>query len=337
MASYERINYALRPAKTIERKMLADGFRRLTAFATLGSYRYIGFGSTYFSDFIMFHRTLNITNMLSIEKDVENQDRFDFNLPFKCVKMAYGKSTDVLPTLKWNKRTIAWFDYDGPLTADVLADVAFFATNAASGSVLVISVNANAGDDERDPPVEAAESDSGEAADSSSPAARVARRLERFKGKVGHAKVPTDVTAKDMRQWLFAGVCKRIVTNEINDTIRARNGVLEDDDRFMYSPLFNFHYADGAKMLTVGGIIYTKGEEPHYREAMFDTLPFVRNDGQAYSIEVPNLTYREIRNLEKQMPCAEDATLKAPGVPVEDTQKYARVYRYFPTFAETDV
>lgn len=337
MASYERINYALRPAKTIERKMLAEGFRRLTAFATLGSYRYVGLGSTYFSDFIMFHRTLNITNMLSIEKDVENADRFDFNLPFKCVKMAYGKSTVVLPTLKWTKRTIGWFDYDGPLTADVLADVAFFVANAASGSVLVISVNANPVDDEAESPADASETVQAEATGPNSPAARVARRLERFKGRVGHAKVPTDVTPKDMRQWKFADVCKRIVTNEINDTIRARNGVLEDDDRFMYSQLFNFHYADGAKMLTVGGIIYTKGEEPHFRAAMFDKLSFVRSNDDAYSIEVPNLTYREIRSLEKQMPCAEGSILKAPGVPFEDTQKYARVYRYFPTFAETDV
>jgi hypothetical protein len=337
MASYERINYALRPAKTIERKMLADGFQRLTAFATLSSYRYIGFGSTYFSDFIMFHRALNITNMLSIEKDVENADRFEFNLPFKCVKMAYGKSTDVLPTLKWSKRTIAWLDYDGPLTADVLADVAVFSANAASGSVLVISVNANAGDDENDPSTESIEGQPTEATESNSPAARAARRLERFKGRVGHAKVPTDVTAKDMRQWLFADACKRIVTNEINGTIRARNGVLEEEDRFIYSQLFNIHYADGAKMLTVGGIIYTKGEEPHFREAMFDGLPFVCTNGDAYAIEVPNLTYREIRSLEKQMPCAEGTVLKAPGVPVDDTQRYARVYRYFPTFAETDV
>src|SRR3954447_22525223 len=87
MASYERINYGLRPAKTIERKMLADTFRRLTTFGSLSSYRYVGFGSTYFSDFIAFHRALNITNMISVEKDEENAERFDFNVPFKCVKM----------------------------------------------------------------------------------------------------------------------------------------------------------------------------------------------------------------------------------------------------------
>jgi hypothetical protein len=336
MASYERINYALRPAKTIERKMLAEGFQRLAAFASLRSYRYIGFGSTYFSDFITFHRTLNITNMLSIEKDVENSARFEFNLPFKCVKMAYGKSTDVLPMLKWKARTIAWLDYDGPLTADVLADVAFFASNASSGSVLVVSVNANAGDDD-EAAKEANEEDADAPAQPNSAATLGALRLQRFKARVGHSKVPTDVTAKDMRQWAFADVCKRIITNEINDTIRARNGVLEDDDRFVYSPLFHLHYADGAKMLTVGGVIYAQGEETHFRAAMFDNLPFVDTGDDAYRIEVPNLTYREIRSLEKQMPCAEGAPLKAAGVPTDDANRYARVYRYFPTFAETDV
>jgi hypothetical protein len=204
--------------------------------------------------------------------------------------------------------------------------------------VLVVSVNANAADDDDQPsPAEETDEDAAQTPEPNSPAALAARRLQRFKSRVGHAKVPTDVTPKDMRQWAFADVCKRLINNEINDTVRARNGVLEDDDRFIYSQLFNFHYADGAKMLTVGGIIYTKGEEAHFREAMFDNLPFVRTNGDAYSIEVPNLTYREIRSLEKQMPCAEGTALKALGVPADDTQKYARVYRYFPTFAETEV
>lgn len=338
MPSYEDINYALRPAKSIERKMLVDTFRRLSAFASLSSYRYIGFGSTYFSDFILFHRVLNITNMLSIEKDEANAERFEFNVPFKCVKIAFGRSTAILPTLKWKTRTIAWLDYDGPLTAEVLADVAFFTTNAPSGSVLVVSVNANASDDD------AADRASDESAvvqpesdEPKSPAAAAERRLQRFRARVGHTKVPATVTPRDMRKWGIADVSKRIITNEINDTIRARNGALEGEDKVTYSQLFNFHYADRARMLTVGGIIYTLGEEKHYREAMFDSLSFVRINGEAYHIEVPNLTYREIRNLEKQMPCVDETTIKAHGVSLTDIQKYARVYRFFPTFAEADV
>ena len=90
--SYEKINYALRPAKSIERKMLCEVFRRLTPLGKLESYRYIGFGSTYFTDFILFHKSLGINSMISIEKDEGNKDRFNFNLPFRCINLKFGSS-----------------------------------------------------------------------------------------------------------------------------------------------------------------------------------------------------------------------------------------------------
>ena len=49
--SYESVNYVLRPAKNIERKMFCEAFRRLAEFGRVDSYRYVGFGSTFFSDF----------------------------------------------------------------------------------------------------------------------------------------------------------------------------------------------------------------------------------------------------------------------------------------------
>jgi hypothetical protein len=75
--SYEKINYGLRPAKCIERKMMCEAFRRLSEFGSVESYRYIGFGSTYFSDFSLFHKHLGITNMISMEQDEHNAPRFE--------------------------------------------------------------------------------------------------------------------------------------------------------------------------------------------------------------------------------------------------------------------
>ena len=42
MASFRDINYALRPAKAVERKMMVDGFRRLELAWPLSTYRYVG-------------------------------------------------------------------------------------------------------------------------------------------------------------------------------------------------------------------------------------------------------------------------------------------------------
>ena len=43
--SYQKVNYALRPAKNIERKMICEALRQLSGFCLVETYRYIGFGS----------------------------------------------------------------------------------------------------------------------------------------------------------------------------------------------------------------------------------------------------------------------------------------------------
>jgi len=53
--SYRLINYNLRPAKSVERKMLAEGMSRLSIFGKIEDYNYVGFGSTFFSDFLLLH------------------------------------------------------------------------------------------------------------------------------------------------------------------------------------------------------------------------------------------------------------------------------------------
>ncbi len=68
--SYMQINYSLRPAKSVERKMLCEAIKRLAVFDKIESYKYVGFGSAYFSDFSLIHRSLGIEDMLSIEKDI---------------------------------------------------------------------------------------------------------------------------------------------------------------------------------------------------------------------------------------------------------------------------
>jgi hypothetical protein len=143
LSSYERINYSLRPAKNVERKLMCEAFRRLSRFGKLDSYRYVGFGSAFFADFLLVHRTLGISDMISIEKDIDNGSRFEFNKPFACVKLEFGLSTGILPLLDWEPRSIVWLDYDGILNQGVLEDVAFLAAKCCSGSVVIFSYNVN--------------------------------------------------------------------------------------------------------------------------------------------------------------------------------------------------
>ena len=63
-ASYRLIDYSLRPAKFAERRMLSEMFSRLKVFGSLESYRYIGFGSIWFTDCVLFHRALGPVPLL---------------------------------------------------------------------------------------------------------------------------------------------------------------------------------------------------------------------------------------------------------------------------------
>lgn len=323
-STYERVNYRLRPAKHIERKMLVEAFRNLSEFGMLSSYRYIGFGSIYFSDFSLIHKALGITNMISIEKDANVSERFLFNRPFNCIDIQFGYSTGILEKLSWDQRTILWLDYDGTLKPEVFTDIQFFITRAPAGSVIVITVNAK-------PP----SLNSGLSPDEIIPA--LAKTVDDLKKRLGENKVPPDITGRDLRKWGTAKVYRRIITNQIEEAVSIRNGTRVVGNKLLYKQLFNFHYADGTKMLTVGGIIYDEGQQGTLEKCMFDRLEFVRSDDSLSKIDVPKLTYRELSHLDKQLPIEDLSTLHAPGIPEEDCEKYSRVYRFFPTFAETEL
>src|SRR3954471_24514148 len=122
-ASYREINYRLRPAKSVERKMIVDALRHLRGFGDLAQYRYVGFGSVFFVDFALMHRAFCICDMVSIERRRDDEKRFYFNKLFDCIEMQFGESNEVLAKLQWDGRTIIWLDYDGSINSNVLSDV----------------------------------------------------------------------------------------------------------------------------------------------------------------------------------------------------------------------
>jgi hypothetical protein len=306
-------NYAVRPAKHIERKMLCEAFSRLFPFGDVSSYRYIGFGGFYFRDFAIFHRVLGITNMVSIEIDQGNRERYQFNTPYNCIDLKFGASGDVLPSLSWDARTILWLDYTRKLDSDGLADVRWFLTNAQPGSVLVVTVNCQA-DHPNDKPVET------------------------LKGRFADDRVvPSGIVISDLKGWGTGQVSRRILKNWIDDCLADINGVRAANNGLRFRQLFNFQYADDARMLTVGGILYEQGQQAVLAHCGFDSLDFVRGNDQAFSIEVPVLTSRELRHLDRMLPQAAAALTGVEGIPMGDLEKYTRVYRYFPNYADTDV
>ena len=316
--SFRLINYSLRPAKAVERKMLCDLFRRLEPFGRIETYRYIGFGSIYFSDFQMFHQILGISDMVSIEKEGNNWTRFEFNKPFRCVDLKQGHSNVVLPSLDWSRRGIVWLDYDGKLNKEVLADIATFCSGAVTGSILLVSINV---EPERAKP-------------GASPEDQNEVRLKALAEAIGDEKVPVDVKGADLRAGGFASVCRRVIDNEIHSLLNARNGPLDSDRKASYKQLINLTYSDDAQMLTIGGVLFEKQHEDLLNQCSFHELPFVSEGAEPINIRAPKFTQKEIRALNSTLPQGETDKAALPGVPETDVVEFAKIYRYYPTFGE---
>jgi hypothetical protein len=305
--SYERVNYRLKPAKHVERGMILEALQRLRVFAPLRNYRYVGLGSTYFADFIVVHRLLGIKKMISIEKDEAERARFLFNRPFRTVKLIFGHSNTVLPTLAWTTPCIVWLDYDGPLTDAVLTDIDWVCSAAPSGSVLIITVHAHPG--------------------------TTGTRIETLKKNIGAKNVPNGITAEGhLAGWQLAEAGRTVIDSAIREAIRDRS---TRTATMSYEQLFNFHYQDGARMSTVGGVLLDDHQRGDLDKCSFGDLSYVKAGKDACRITVPFLTNREVRWLDRRLPATATGA-KAPMIPEGDVEAYEDIYRFFPTFVDAE-
>ncbi|HWX17379.1 MAG TPA: O-methyltransferase [Chthoniobacterales bacterium] len=324
-ASFEKVHYLLRPAKNIQRKMLAELFQRLAQLRPLSDYQYVGLGSIYFGDFILFHRTHGFDEMTSIELE-ENSDRAEFNKPHRCVTVLSGRASAKLPEINWkDKPAIVWLDYDCELNKEILSDVRQVSSSVQPGSVLVVTLDATDQALKNDPE-EPTDIDIEQFAEASLPGM--------LNLKCG-VNIPedTDLTGDNL-----ANVYRKLITDEITGAVNSLVDPRSNASTVSYEQLVNFRYSDGREMMTVGGIfcpLDPKGDSC-LNQYGFAKLDFYRADDATYRIEVPKLTYREIAALNQSLPLDDPTKI---AVPISDDDKllYSKIYRYFPTFAEADV
>lgn len=319
--SSERIDYRLRPAKQIERKMLCEALWHLAPFADLKTYRYVGFGSYYFADFSMFHKQLGVSDMTSIEGDRRiKKQRFLDNRPFNCIHVEFGMSNRILPKLEWDDiRTVLWLDYDFALDDSVLQDVEFFCKHACPGSVIMVTLDAD--------PSHGYEDERGERL----------TPLQKLRRELGRDKIPAGVDEEDLDGWGKASVFRQILAEEVENAIAQKNIDRHPAAQFKHQQLFNFQYKDSAMMFTAGWIIYDAGSAPTLASCGFDNLDYYRPGVAPFRIRVPKLTFREIRNLNEKLPLQREEELEFPSIPRRDVNMYKQFYRWFPAFAEMEL
>ena len=250
--SYLSVNYPLRPAKGVERRMFAEALRRLTPFGPLDGYRYVGFGSPFFADFTLLHRSLGFRSMVNIESVERDAPRFRFNRPFSCVRLEFGNSTDVLDRIGgWRRKTVLWLDYEKRLGPTPMEDARIFATNAPSGSVVLITVNAE--------PLEgkdSAETDS--------------IRLSEASRLTGVSVEALAVRPEELGGSGTARFFRSLLDARIRETLNARNSGLAPNDptRYQYPSALLLHLRRWSNHVVVG-----RDHHPSERRTSLSQVP----------------------------------------------------------------
>ena len=311
--SFEKVDYSVRPAKNIERKMFAEMVARLRVFRAVDNYVYVGLGSTFFTDFVLFHKMFGITRMVSIEKEKDHEKRINFNKPYRCIKVEFGETTAVLPRLDWSEPAIIWLDYDDALNPRKLDDLTYLAHNLPSSSFVLVTLPSFPSTFQSGHPP------------------NLPNRLETMRSLLG-GKVPDSFQPRDTFDLPQAQ--RRIANAVIEDALSLRNAALPAAEQTRYEQTLFFRYADGREMVTFGGLFLTDADSRRLNRSGLRRLTFYRSRERYYRLEPPKLTVKERHCLERQLPGTE---AKCPGVSDDFVKEYARLYRYFPYFVEAEV
>jgi hypothetical protein len=275
--------------------MIVECCRRLRGITNLNNYQYIGFGGLEFLDFDLFHRTLGIRRMISIEKS-DRTDRYDFNRPFASIEMQYGQAADVLPLLDWTGLKIVWLDYEKGLTRGSLRDCESVVRYLKQGSVLIVTLNATA---------------------------PYGERLKCIQERLG-TLVPIETVEEDLEGWGYARVQHRILTEALAAIANDRN------DKPRLRQLMNFCYRDGARMQTIAWLVSSEALDGTVDACGFNELDCFRPGPVPMIIDLPILTGREIDYLNQQLPLAGRRKLKGAWLHADELKRFSELYRWYP-------
>ena len=302
--------------------MIVDALQRLQAAGfSITDYQYTGFGAIYFVDFILFHKLLGMTKLLSLERMTGLSSRMEFNKPFKCVDVNMVSASSAIPNLSKDIRHILWLDYDGVIHKDFLSDIQSAITVMSPGSVLLVTVDV-------EPPEDYDYKQVNPTFDGTKEVLGPRHWKEYFEFQAS-TYLSLGLTEND-----YGRVELRSRTAEILKACFTRSIVPRAQMEFI--PMFNFIYRDSHWMLSMGGMIAGRTEKRHLRSSTLSDTIYYRDDFDIspFEIAVPRLTRKERIYLDREMPCAEGWTPKEFDIDAAELRKYRDIYRFLPAFAE---
>lgn len=312
--SFNKIDYRLRPAKHAERSMLIDMYQRLR-FAPIEDYQYVGFGSVAFVDFRMVHRSLGISRLISIEDtDIEEERiRFQNNKPFRNIDLRFGHSNAVLPTVDFGPLSIVWLDYDQPARRSMANDLMLVASRLKSGSFVAITFT-------NDFPSQKKNAD-----------LALGYLKNGFPEFVPDDAKPISYQGAKYSEFVrstFGALLQTALNN-------ADAGNPDPSAKRVAFQVCYFKYKDGAEMATIGWLVVSESDFDNFELCRLDSLPFFKDGGTAFRIDVPKITPFEVREIERNL-SSPDVAVELAWIPEPERMAFERSYRYLPNFASVE-
>jgi hypothetical protein len=313
MPSFDVVNYALRPNKNVERKLVFSSLRELDRRFDLSGHRYVGLGSVWFVDFVLAHKSLGITDMVSIERDQIGHRRAEFNRPLSCIQVLLGETSAILPDVECDdKPLLLWLDYDSGIGGSALQDIANVLPKLQPGSVFVVTLSAKKDDLEL-----------------TDGAGQQPSPEEVLRGLAGDL-VPAALPSRRLRQSDYPRLVAEIVSNQFESIALRTRGEAS------WVQLFDIEYVDSTPMVTVGGFVST----PTTAAEVQHIVASERWRGkQSAPIALPPLTIKEKMALDSLLPSPTPPTQQRVhrlgfALRQEQIVAYHRHYRDYPVFGE---
>ena len=288
------------------------GLRKIVDALGLSDLVYVGFGSVWFSDFMIAHRDLRIETMVSIESNSIVFKRAQFNRPFRTIDIFKGLSADVIPVLLTKKKYvdrpwIVWLDYEKPIDQDSVNELSDLVNTLPPNSALIVTCNARA-----------------------QRYGGATKRIDWLQALFGDAVESTLTQSMVDDDVSFMDTLRRTMQNFLLST------ALQNARAGGYVPAFSLGYQDGSPMVTVGGIL------PGI--ANVSTVQgVVRKRNWEGLVNKPiitaPLTMKEVAALQSQLPNRLKLTrkhIRSLGFDLEEKQieSFASHYLLYPNFAQ---
>lgn len=315
--SFEKFNYLLRPSKQVERKLFIEALQRMVPLGyPIAEYAYVGLGSVYYADFMLFHKYLYIDDMYCVEAS-NIPKRMDFNRPFDFIKLRMQRVAEFLPEVERDRMYFVWLDYDTALTRDVIRDIEGFLHVLAPKSIFIVTVDA-----EPRLPEEPGYEDLTQNQ-------RVEKWLAALDEDLG------SYYGETIRRSVFSPVgLPRFLTSVLRSAIAQ---AMSERPSLRFLQLFNFRYADGAQMLSLGGLIDDPRSVETVRGSHLFKLGFVTDGPEPIEVSVPPLTVREKQWLDRRVVSESASPVLEFELQEQLLENFRRYYRHYPTYHETVV